>query len=147
MRQSTYLQPYLISKAVKTLCISLLGDHTLTAIKNGGKTLVKDVDYTVVSNTVTIKKDSSYAYRRAAQTNFRNERRANPILTINIRDGEMSPTDWANPFTDVDKSGWYYSDVQYVYQNGLFLGTSPNTFSPYTCDSWYVCYGFGQTCR
>jgi murein tripeptide amidase MpaA len=108
------------------------GDHTLTAIKNGGKTLVKDVDYTVVGNTVTIKKEYLAMLTEGQhKLIFEMSGGANPILTINIRDGEMSPTDWANPFTDVDKSGWYYSDVQYVYQNGLFLGTSPNTFSPH----------------
>ena len=34
------------------------------------------------------------------------------------------------PFVDVPQSEWYYSDVAYVYQNGLFNGDSPTTFVP-----------------
>lgn len=34
------------------------------------------------------------------------------------------------PFTDVKTSDPFYSSIAYVYQNGLFAGTSPTTFSP-----------------
>lgn len=34
------------------------------------------------------------------------------------------------PFTDVDESAWYYDSVAYVYENGIFGGTSDDTFSP-----------------
>ena len=34
------------------------------------------------------------------------------------------------PFVDVDKSEWYYTAVQYAYENGLFGGTSATEFSP-----------------
>ncbi len=34
------------------------------------------------------------------------------------------------PFVDVDKSEWYYTAVQYAYENGLFSGTSATTFAP-----------------
>lgn len=37
---------------------------------------------------------------------------------------------WNNPFTDVKPGDWFYADVRYVYENGLFLGTSPERFSP-----------------
>ena len=33
-------------------------------------------------------------------------------------------------FTDVSASDWFYSDVNYVYENGLMTGTAANTFSP-----------------
>ncbi len=33
-------------------------------------------------------------------------------------------------FTDVRESDWFYDDVQYAVQNGLFNGTSDTTFSP-----------------
>ena len=36
----------------------------------------------------------------------------------------------ATPFTDVRDSDWYAKAVQYVYQEGLFSGTSNTTFSP-----------------
>jgi uncharacterized repeat protein (TIGR02543 family) len=37
---------------------------------------------------------------------------------------------WKNPFTDVFEDDWYYSDVEYVSQNGLMNGTSSDTFRP-----------------
>jgi hypothetical protein len=42
------------------------------------------------------------------------------------------PGQWANPFTDVKASDWFFDDVAYVYINGLMTGTSTNPmlFSP-----------------
>lgn len=37
-----------------------------------------------------------------------------------------------NPFIDVQESDWFYSDVLYAAENGLFNGTSGTTFSPHT---------------
>lgn len=34
------------------------------------------------------------------------------------------------PFTDVPTTSWYYNPVKYVYNAGLFSGTSSTTFSP-----------------
>lgn len=34
------------------------------------------------------------------------------------------------PFSDVNDTDWYYGAVQYVYDEGLFNGTSSTTFSP-----------------
>ena len=34
------------------------------------------------------------------------------------------------PFTDVGRNEWFFADVAYVYQNGLFNGESPTTFEP-----------------
>lgn len=34
------------------------------------------------------------------------------------------------PFTDVSTSDWFYSDVMFVYENGLFSGTDSRSFSP-----------------
>ncbi len=36
------------------------------------------------------------------------------------------------PFTDVKMTAWYYDSVKYCYDNELFMGTSPTTFSPET---------------
>lgn len=36
------------------------------------------------------------------------------------------------PFTDVAESAWCYGSVAYVYNSGLFAGTSDTTFSPNT---------------
>lgn len=36
------------------------------------------------------------------------------------------------PFTDIRSTDWHYPYVKYVYDNGLFSGTSSNTFEPGT---------------
>lgn len=48
-----------------------------------------------------------------------------------------TPTTPANPvpdkamsFTDVKSNDWYYSSVQYAYDNGLFSGVSHDSFAP-----------------
>jgi hypothetical protein len=47
---------------------------------------------------------------------------------------ELAPevTEWINPFADVKTSDWFYGDVRYAHENGLFAGTSATTFSPNT---------------
>ena len=35
-----------------------------------------------------------------------------------------------NPFTDVAEDAWYYDDVMYVFEKGLMIGTSADSFSP-----------------
>lgn len=42
---------------------------------------------------------------------------------------KQNQTDAAE-FTDVSKNDWFYDDVQFVVENGLFNGTSNTTFSP-----------------
>ncbi len=37
---------------------------------------------------------------------------------------------WENPFRDVEESDWFYGDVRYVYENGIFSGVSNTEFSP-----------------
>ena len=34
------------------------------------------------------------------------------------------------PFTDVRKTDWFYSAVQYVYEEGIMSGTGKGQFSP-----------------
>ena len=52
-----------------------------------------------------------------------------PTLALTI--SEKTPeTPWENSFIDVFENDWFYGDVKDVHQNGLFAGTSANTFSP-----------------
>ena len=44
---------------------------------------------------------------------------------------DENPGTGANPFTDVSEKDWFYSDVMFVYGNGLMLGTSKTLFSPH----------------
>jgi len=44
--------------------------------------------------------------------------------------GVSETTPWVNPFSDVNKNDWFYSAVEFVNRNSLFLGTSDTNFSP-----------------
>ena len=44
---------------------------------------------------------------------------------------DENPNTGANPFTDVSEKDWFYSDVMFIYENGLMLGTSKTLFSPH----------------
>lgn len=50
-------------------------------------------------------------------------------LTVSTRI-EVTFTNGKLPFTDVRESDWFYKDVAFAYENGLFAGTSNTTFSP-----------------
>ena len=50
-------------------------------------------------------------------------------LTVSTRI-EVEFTNGKLPFTDVRESDWFYDDVAFAYENGLFAGTSDTTFSP-----------------
>lgn len=45
-------------------------------------------------------------------------------ITVEFTDGML-------PFTDVRETDWFYDDVVFAYENGLFSGTTATTFSPY----------------
>jgi len=48
-----------------------------------------------------------------------------------ITDGK-GPARRHSVFSDIREDQWYYAPIDFVYKNGLFSGTSPNTFSPGT---------------
>ena len=50
-------------------------------------------------------------------------------LTVSTRI-EVEFTDGKLPFMDVHENDWFYEDVAFAYENGLFAGTSDTTFSP-----------------
>ncbi len=45
-------------------------------------------------------------------------------------DANIGPSGEENPFTDVRKDHWFYGDVMYAVENGLFNGTTASTFAP-----------------
>ena len=45
---------------------------------------------------------------------------------------QQQPSAWNNPFTDVKESDWFFDNVRYVYENGLFSGISDTEFAPNT---------------
>jgi pimeloyl-ACP methyl ester carboxylesterase len=43
---------------------------------------------------------------------------------------ESAPAAGTNPFADLKESDWFFDDVRYVRENGLFRGTGATAFSP-----------------
>lgn len=43
---------------------------------------------------------------------------------------QPTPSEWSNPFTDVEESDWFFDVVKYANENGLMSGTASNTFAP-----------------
>jgi hypothetical protein len=107
----------------------------LKQITLGGKALTEGADYTKNGNTYTFKR--AYLATLGAGSHaftFEMSGGTNPTFTIIIsKDGTATPLKpWTDPFTDVKSGAWYYDNVKFVYQYGLFDGTSATTFSPDT---------------
>ena len=121
----------------KDIVVTLtIGSGSLSAIQNGTMTLVEGTDYTKNGNTYTIK--ASYLETLPTGTatlTFDMSSGADPAITITIAEAAIetptpTPELWANPFGDVNERHWFYEDVKYVCENGLFAGTSATTYSP-----------------
>ena len=125
------------------------GNESLNEIKNDLVILEEGNDYTVYNNIYTLKTDYLLTLDKG-QVNivFAMSDGSTPTLTLMIIESSdvistpVTPTTpttpttpitsggWANPFTDVHESDWFFEDVKYAHQNGLFSGTSTTTFSP-----------------
>jgi len=109
------------------LAITLTANgNTLNNLTLGGKNLVRGEDYTVSGSTVTLMGAFLDTLAGTHTIVFDMNQGADPTLTLTISE----ETPWVNPFTDVFEGDWFYDDVKFVHQNGLFAGTSANTFSP-----------------
>ena len=111
----------------------LLG-KILTVGKNGTVEPKLTLSHLGKSVTFTFKPDKGYRVKDvkvdgksvgAVTTYTVNE------LTVSTRI-EVEFTNGTLPFTDVLESDWFYDDVVFAYENGLFAGTSDTTFSPNT---------------
>lgn len=47
-----------------------------------------------------------------------------------VKEEDEEDRSWNNPFRDVSRRDWFYENVKFVNENGLFGGTTANTFSP-----------------
>lgn len=45
-------------------------------------------------------------------------------------DNKPVEKEWENPFTDVKEKDWFFENVKYVVENGLFNGVTEDTFAP-----------------
>ena len=69
--------------------------------------------------------EQQYADRSAA-----GKRLASNIATITVVHGAKDEEPWVNPFRDVTQSDWFYDDVRFAHQNGLFNGVEKDLFAP-----------------
>lgn len=46
--------------------------------------------------------------------------------------GWQEVTTWENTFTDITEDQWFYENIQFVCENGLFAGVSETSFAPYS---------------
>ena len=106
------------------ITITLTGNgNTLNDITNNGEKLERGKDYTIDGDKVTIKGEYLDSLVPGEYTfTFDMNRGTDPKLIATVT--------WDNPFIDVDVDDWFYSDVEYVFINGLFNGTSADMFSP-----------------
>jgi hypothetical protein len=118
----------------KDIAVTLTkGSYTLVGIKVGTVTLTSGTDYTVSGDIYTIKKE--YLNTLAAGSHvftFDMSGGTDPTLTVEVK-GESTGGEgdgWVNSFKDVHETDWFYEDVKYNVQNGLFTGTSADEFSP-----------------
>ena len=87
-------------------------------VTHNGKTLKKDVDYTVAyKNNVAIGKATAVIQGKGAYFGSM-EHEFSIVASL------------AHPFKDVSKKAWYQPSVQYAYDYGLMNGMSATTFDP-----------------
>ena len=118
--------------------------NTLNNVKNGNFVLKNGQDYAINGNKLTIKGGYLDTLSPGEHTlTLDMNRGTDPKLTLSIAAEEpttqstepivvtVTPSaTWANPFSDINISDWFFADVKYAYENGLFSGTSDSTFSP-----------------
>ena len=65
-----------------------------------------------------------------ADQSAQGKRLASNIATITVVHGTKAEEPWVNPFRDVTESDWFYDDVRFANQNGLFNGVEKDLFAP-----------------
>ena len=87
-----------------------------------------------IAKTAYISGSLRFAYgiteQQYADQSAQGKRLASNIATITVVHGTKAEEPWVNPFRDVTESDWFYDDVAFVYENGLFSGTDSRSFSP-----------------
>lgn len=108
-------------------------DGTITAIGNG------TAEITAYNPSSTVKRSITVTVTGGAEPNQRPSSGGSASIG-NWSTGSASATpmptatpdgaDTGLPFTDVSRGDWFYDAVKYVYDNGLFKGTSDTLFEP-----------------
>lgn len=93
-----------------------------------------DKTYTVTPNTGYVISDVLVDGKSAGIVEtytFEDVRKEHTIAATFVEKG-LDTGAWANPFSDVTESDWFYEDVARINILDLMKGTSDTTFSPYT---------------
>lgn len=87
-----------------------------------------------IAKTAYISGSLRFAYgiteQQYADQSAQGKRLAANIATITVVHGTKAEEPWVNPFRDVTESDWFYDDVRFANQNGLFNGVEKDLFAP-----------------
>lgn len=87
-----------------------------------------------IAKTAYISGNLRFAYgiteQQYADQSAQGKRLASNIATITVVHGTKAEEPWGNPFRDVTESDWFYDDVRFANQNGLFNGVEKDLFAP-----------------
>lgn len=87
-----------------------------------------------IAKTAYISGNLRFAYgiteQQYADQSAQGKRLASNIATITVVHGTKAEEPWVNPFRDVTESDWFYDDVRFANQNGLFNGVEKDLFAP-----------------
>lgn len=87
-----------------------------------------------IAKTAYISGNLRFAYgiteQQYAVQSAQGKRLASNIATITVVHGTKAEEPWVNPFRDVTESDWFYDDVRFANQNGLFNGVEKDLFAP-----------------
>ena len=87
-----------------------------------------------IAKTAYISGSLRFAYgiteQQYADQSAQGKRLASNIATITVVHGTTAEEPWVSPFRDVTESDWFYDDVHFANQNGLFNGVEKDLFAP-----------------
>ena len=81
-------------------------------------------------NTGSLRFCYGISEQQYADQSAQGKRLASNIATITVVHGTKAEDPWVNPFRDVTESDWFYDDVRFANQNGLFNGVEKDLFAP-----------------
>ena len=81
-------------------------------------------------NTGSLRFCYGISEQQYADQSAQGKRLAANIATITVVHGTKAEEPWVNPFRDVTESDWFYDDVRFANQNGLFNGVEKDLFAP-----------------
>ena len=87
-----------------------------------------------IAKTAYISGSLRFAYgiteQQYADQSAQGKRLASNIATITVVHAAKAEDPWVNPFRDVTESDWFYDDVRFANQSGLFNGVEKDLFAP-----------------